>query len=795
MTIRKRMMSVLIAFALIIAMIPFTAMNAYADGEGIKVDKNTIHLIGSTWTWEKPSIGDGQYAEYYVVSLYEGRDTDSGKLINSKSGLFGSSTSNKAEWDTSGDLKDDGKYFIEIQAASDKGGTLGDSVYSIVYEYELTNIGKPDSLEWDESTETKVKWGTKLLTPNEAIAVVSLYKRLSATKTEFVNKVSVSAKTKSYDFIDSMEDHNTYFFTVKFQYEDLGIIDKSKESVEVTSKEKKYHLLVLNAPKLSYTEGYGFRWNKVENATGYIMTVNRVGSSTKKEIKLASDETFLTLNDSRLNSVFNDGNKYTVEMISVGDQYTSLNSAEPSSVEITYKSPEFADGVYVGKLQISDTTCDDIVAALKDIGEDASGKATYSKGTKTLTLENFSYNGAGGGSGSRAAAIQLQNGSKIVVIGNNKLNCTAKDGAGVVGDVTLTGSGSLSVAANHCGFTSSVSIEGPTVIVSANKYGFSSVDGTLTMTNGALTVTTPESGGVAVHRNMKADINQTLVYIAGLSPSENRVRELPAKNGNFAPYSYMNIAASTGFGGKATVTMDKDSFVYNDSVQVPNVTVKIGSKTLLEDREYTVAYYSDAVCTKSIKQADIEDAGTYFIKISGKGEYNGYIIRSFIIKKFDPKVINGSTFIYNGQTKTGNVVFKGAHSKTLMSEKISERYPGTYTVIYPGDKNYNSAKGTWKIIVKNTKITKMSKQKKGFTVKVKKESPNYISGYQLRYSRNANMINSRIVTIGSKYTSVKKTVKKLKSKKKYYVQVRTYKNVSGYRYYSAWSGKKAITTK
>ena len=39
------------------------------------------------------------------------------------------------------------------------------------------------------------------------------------------------------------------------------------------------------------------------------------------------------------------------------------------------------------------------------------------------------------------------------------------------------------------------------------------------------------------------------------------------------------------------------------------------------------------------------------------------------------------------------------------------------------------------------------------------------------------------------------TMDKLKAKKKYYVRIRTYKTVSGQKYYSAWSKVKAIKTK
>ena len=40
-----------------------------------------------------------------------------------------------------------------------------------------------------------------------------------------------------------------------------------------------------------------------------------------------------------------------------------------------------------------------------------------------------------------------------------------------------------------------------------------------------------------------------------------------------------------------------------------------------------------------------------------------------------------------------------------------------------------------------------------------------------------------------------KKISSLSKKKKYYVQVRTYKTVSKVNYYSSWSGKKTVVTK
>ena len=45
------------------------------------------------------------------------------------------------------------------------------------------------------------------------------------------------------------------------------------------------------------------------------------------------------------------------------------------------------------------------------------------------------------------------------------------------------------------------------------------------------------------------------------------------------------------------------------------------------------------------------------------------------------------------------------------------------------------------------------------------------------------------------YKKTSKKVTKLKAKKKYYVRIRTYKTVSGTKYYSEWSKTKTVRTK
>lgn len=100
-----------------------------------------------------------------------------------------------------------------------------------------------------------------------------------------------------------------------------------------------------------------------------------------------------------------------------------------------------------------------------------------------------------------------------------------------------------------------------------------------------------------------------------------------------------------------------------------------------------------------------------------------------------------------------------------------------------------------KVTVAKTYIKKLKKYKKAFKVTVKQRSSAYVSGYQVRYSTKKNMTGAKIKTISSSYSKVTKKIKGLKSKKKYYVQVRTYKIVNGKKYYSSWSARKTVKTK
>ena len=95
---------------------------------------------------------------------------------------------------------------------------------------------------------------------------------------------------------------------------------------------------------------------------------------------------------------------------------------------------------------------------------------------------------------------------------------------------------------------------------------------------------------------------------------------------------------------------------------------------------------------------------------------------------------------------------------------------------------------------KGTTLKKLTAGKKKLTVKWKKQAAQ-TTGYEIQYSTNKNFKsgNKTVTVKGAKKAS--KVIKGLKSKKKYYLRIRTYKTVNGKKYYSSWSKSKSVKVK
>ena len=173
-----------------------------------------------------------------------------------------------------------------------------------------------------------------------------------------------------------------------------------------------------------------------------------------------------------------------------------------------------------------------------------------------------------------------------------------------------------------------------------------------------------------------------------------------------------------------------------------------------------------------------------------------------------PKTIKlqATNYTYNGKVNKPSVSIIDANGNTVSSANYNVSYAtgrknvGRYkvTVTFKGDKYSGSTYTYFNINPKGTSISKVTGAKKAFTVKWKKQSSKMatstITGYQIRYSTSSKMTSAKTKTVKG-YKSTSKKITKLSAKKKYYLQVRTYKTVSGKTYYSSWSGVKSVKTK
>ncbi len=178
------------------------------------------------------------------------------------------------------------------------------------------------------------------------------------------------------------------------------------------------------------------------------------------------------------------------------------------------------------------------------------------------------------------------------------------------------------------------------------------------------------------------------------------------------------------------------------------------------------------------------------------------ISESIAIPRINSVKISATAYTYSGGVKTPPVTVKDAngnalHNKTdyIVQYASGRKNVGTYKVIVTLKDNYSGKKTlSFTINPKGTAISSLSKSKKAFTAKWKKQSAQ-TSGYQLLYSTNSKFKSrNKYVTVSS-YKTTSKTIKKLAAKKKYYVKIRTYKSVSGKKYYSGWSAAKTVVTK
>jgi len=228
------------------------------------------------------------------------------------------------------------------------------------------------------------------------------------------------------------------------------------------------------------------------------------------------------------------------------------------------------------------------------------------------------------------------------------------------------------------------------------------------------------------------------------------------------------------------------------SVYIPKSVTEIETGAFWECTSLSDIYYEGS--SSDWKKISIDYANGYNdILKTVKIHYNCTSVSSAKITGIKSKTYSGKAQTQSPVVKMNGVTLKKGTDYKLTYKNNTK--VGTATVTITGIGTFKgSVKKTFKINPKGTSLSSVSKGKKAFTVKWKKQSTQ-TTGYQLEYSTDKNFSkNCKKVTVSSTKTT-KKTISKLKGGKKYYVRIRTYKTVSGTKYYSSWSSAKSVTTK
>ncbi|MBE5942140.1 MAG: hypothetical protein E7264_06345 [Lachnospiraceae bacterium] len=255
-------------------------------------------------------------------------------------------------------------------------------------------------------------------------------------------------------------------------------------------------------------------------------------------------------------------------------------------------------------------------------------------------------------------------------------------------------------------------------------------------------------------------------------------------------YSTFNICKPIN---GASVTLG--SLTYTGKAVAPAATVKLGKEVLKQGVDYKV-----------IADANV-NAGTRTATIQGIGKYNGAVKKTYVINKAAQTIHVTDEFIKHKKSKkfalnakaTGALSYKTSSAKIATVDSagkvtVKKKYGvANITISAAATQNYNATSKVVKVIVtsKSTKLASVkSNAKKKATVKIKKAAD--AQGYEIAYSTDKNFVSGVKTTTTKKPTA---TLKKLKSKKTYYVKVRTFRKVSGKKLYSEYSPVKKVKVK
>ena len=228
-----------------------------------------------------------------------------------------------------------------------------------------------------------------------------------------------------------------------------------------------------------------------------------------------------------------------------------------------------------------------------------------------------------------------------------------------------------------------------------------------------------------------------------------------------------------------------DTQRYTGSDICPSVTVQIASVVLVKNVDYTLTY------------RDNRSPGTASITITGTGTYTGTKTVTFKIAQqglSSATVKVAGTLTYNGDERQPRVTVKLGSRILQEDEDYEVDYrnnvkPGKATVVIYGLGDYSGSKKAY-FVIRPGKPSWVSARANGSAAVLTWKRDRNVNGYEVYRSRSASSGYSRLGSL-NKNTSTKCQNVQL-SQGTYYYKLRSYVEVNGRKYYSAYSKARKV---
>ena len=263
--------------------------------------------------------------------------------------------------------------------------------------------------------------------------------------------------------------------------------------------------------------------------------------------------------------------------------------------------------------------------------------------------------------------------------------------------------------------------------------------------------------------------NGTLKYNAtGVKPGQYTLN-VTDKSSKYAPFS-----------ASFTLTTDNVVAAYNNNVKAPAL---VAAKDVQAD---DFANFVKNIQKVSVNGKEYEASGKRAVKLINE---DGTLVTTADALKAEGTYNIVVTATGYNKTLEFTYTNKSDTTATKPSEATTATKPAaTTTATQPT----TAAKTTTKKVTVKKQTAKVKAGKKKLTVTWKKDKN--VSGYQIQIATKKNFKGAKTYTVKS-YKTYKKVIKKLKSKKKYFVKVRAYKTVGKSKVYGAYSAVRSCKVK